>query len=334
MSAKTAETNSGNMREQFAHAKNFIEQHNNFLLATHERTDGDDCGSMLAMAETLNNMGKQATAAAKYGVPDNLLFLPNHQIVNAQIPTDTTGNGYDAVILFGCGRINRVGFEEIINTKLPILNIDHHPDNQMFGKTNMVDPDKSSVAELVYDFFKFIGTKITPSIAKCILTGMFTDTGSFMHSNTKPSTLMAAGELMKLGARIDQIYESTYQNKDLPSLRAWARAIENTKVIKNGKIAVSVVTQSDLNELGPLPRNVFEGFAETLNKIPGIKFALFLRQEGEIVKGSLRSEENKNMDVSFLAHLLGGGGHKLASGFEIPGKIIADQETGWRIQTT
>lgn len=333
MNAKIKEMNSNNTLQTFSKVSEFINQHNNFLLATHERTDGDDCGSMLAMAEMLNNIGKTTTAVAKYGVPDNLMFLPNHKLVNDEVPKKSGSKNYDAVILFGCGRISRVGFEEIINTKLPILNIDHHPDNQMFGAINMVEPDKSSVAELVYDFLTFLGAKITPSISKCILTGMFTDTGSFMHSNTKPSTLIAAGELMKHGARIDKIYEATYQNKDLPSLRAWARAIENTQVIKNGKVAVSVITQDDLDELGQLPKNVFEGFAETLNKIPGIKFALFLRQDGKVVKGSLRSEENKDMDVSFLAHLLGGGGHKLASGFEIQGKIIKDPQTGWRIQT-
>ena len=42
-----------------------------------------------------------------------------------------------------------------------ILNIDHHPDNTGFGHVNVVDPKKSSVAELVYDFFNFNGWPIT-----------------------------------------------------------------------------------------------------------------------------------------------------------------------------
>ncbi len=320
------------MQQEFEKAKQFIENNGRFLMATHPRTDGDDCGSMLAFSIVLKQMGKQTTTTAKFGMPASLDFLPNHQQVLDHPPMPVNSENYDAIILFGCSNKPRVGFEEIISSNLPVLNIDHHPDNLLFGDVNLVDTAKSSVAELSYDFFKFIGIQFDRDIAKCLLTGMFTDTGSFMHSNTKPSTLIAAGELMKYGARIDQIYESTYKNKNLAALKAWAKAIENTKVVKKGHIAISVITQEDLEQLGNVPANTFDGFVETLNSIPGTKFAMFLRQEGKIVKGSLRSEENKNMDVSFLAHLLGGGGHKLSSGFEIQGKIIKDPETGWRIQ--
>jgi nanoRNase/pAp phosphatase (c-di-AMP/oligoRNAs hydrolase) len=49
-----------------------------------------------------------------------------------------------------------------------------------------------------------------------------------------------------------------------------------------------------------------------------------------MVKGSLRSEEYKDVDVSIIASEFGGGGHKLASGFEMKGKIV-EVENGWRI---
>lgn len=315
----------------FETAKQFITSKNCFLMASHSRTDGDDGGSMIAMSIALESMGKKTTLVADGGVPAGLQFLPRQNTILSELPNKATSENYDGVILFGCGRKTRVGFEEIINSNLPVLNIDHHPDNQMYGTVNLVDPQKSSVAELVYDFFKYMQTDFNSDIAKCLLTGMFTDTGSFMHSNTQPSTLIAAGELMKYGARIDKIYESTYQSKDLVSLKAWAKAIENTRLLNDNKVAISVMTQEDLDNLGEVSSSAFEGFVETLNKIPGIKFALFLRQDGDQVKGSLRSEENKNVDVSFLAHLFGGGGHKLASGFEIPGKITKQKDGSWKI---
>ncbi len=316
----------------FEEAKQFLEHKNHFLMASHSRTDGDDGGSMLAVAMVLETMGKKTTLVADGGVPSGLQFLPKQNLILSELPNPVTKEFYDGIILFGCGKKARTGLEGIIDSGLPILNIDHHPDNQMYGTVNLVDPQKSSVAELVYDFFKYLKIQFNSDIAKCLLTGMFTDTGSFMHSNTQPSTLIAAGELMKYGARIDKIYESTYQNKDLTALKAWAKAIENTKLLNDDKVAISVITQEDLDNLGEVSSSTFEGFVETLNKIPGIKFALFLRQDGNQVKGSLRSEENKNMDVSFLAHLFGGGGHKLASGFEIPGQIIKQEDGSWKIE--
>jgi bifunctional oligoribonuclease and PAP phosphatase NrnA len=65
--------------------------------------------------------------------------------------------------------------------------------------------------------------------------------------------------------------------------------------------------------------------------VPGTKFSLVLSERDKgIIKGSLRSEEYKGVDVSQIAHLFGGGGHKLASGFEVKGKII-ETPTGWEI---
>jgi len=137
---------------------------------------------------------------------------------------------------------------------------------------------------------------------------------------------------MKYGARIDKIHEFTFQNKDIRGLKAWGVALENTRLAQNGQIAISVMTKEDLDKLGDLPSDTFAGFVETLNKIPGTRFAMFLRQEGDEIKGSMRSEENKEMDVSFLAKLLGGGGHKLAAGFELKGQLKRLPDGGWRIE--
>jgi phosphoesterase RecJ-like protein len=321
-----------NNQEAFEAAKKFIFTYKRFILASHARTDGDDGGSMLAITSVLQAMGKKAAPTAVGGVPLNLQFLPKQNEILEELPNPATTEFYDAIILFGCNNIKRTGSDKLINSTLPILNIDHHHDNLKFGTVNLVDSDKSSVAELVFDFIKFLEVEITPDISKCLLTGIFTDTGSFMHANTKASTLEAAGELMKYGARIDKIHEFTYQNKDIRGLKAWAVALENTRLAKDNEIAVSIMTAEDLEKLGDIPADTFGGFTETLNKIPGTRFAMFLRQDGNKIKGSIRSEEHKEMDVSFLAKLLGGGGHKLAAGFEIEGKLVQLPNGGWKIE--
>ena len=153
-----------------------------------------------------------------------------------------------------------------------------------------------------------------------------------MHSNTTPETLHAAAELMSYGARIDKIYDFTYKNKNLKAIQAWGKAFENARIDKNNRAAISVITQEDLEQLGNPSSDVFSGVVENLNTIPGTRFALFLRQEGGIVKGSMRSEENKGTDVSLIAKALGGGGHKLSAGFEIPGKLVRLPNGGWKIE--
>ena len=315
--------------EIFKISESFIMSHHRFLLASHARTDGDDCGSMLAMVQYLDSLGKQAAPMALGGVPGSLQFLPEHQRVLEDVPK---GEEFDAVILFGCNTKERTKIPALIESSLPVLNIDHHKDNKLYGSVNLVDGSKSSVAELVFEFLKFVKAKITSEIARCLLTGIFTDTGSFMHSNTEASTLKAAAELMSYGARIEKIHHHTYKSKDLKSLKAWALALENTFVDPIHHIAISALTSEDMEKLGPIPEDTFNGFTETLNTIPGTKFAIFIKQEGDMIKGSLRSEEHKKVDVSYLAHLLGGGGHKLAAGFSVKGKIVKHGKS-WKIDT-
>ena len=92
------------------------------------------------------------------------------------------------------------------------------------------------------------------------------------------------------------------------------------------------MTESDLTEFKNLPQSAFEGLAETLNTVPEAKFAMFLRQDGNVIKGSLRSDEYKNTDVALIAKNFGGGGHKLAAGFSVAGKLVKEKSGEWKVQ--
>ncbi len=280
------------------------------------------------MAKQLKTMGKQVTCAIKKSVPPQLQFLPGSEAIIDDIET----SGYDLLITFGCSSKDRCGSQKIISLPIKVINIDHHPDNKYFGHINIVDSKKSSVAELIYDFFNHHKWQIDKDVATCLLTGIITDTGSFMHSNTQSSTLKAAAELMKKGALTDKIIRHTYKNKSPKILKAWGKAMENSHYDSQRKIIYSVITDEDLQEIGQLPPAAFEGFVETLNTVPEAKFALFVRQDGNVIKGSLRSDVFKNVDVSEIAKYFGGGGHKLAAGFSLIGKLIKNEHGQWKVQ--
>jgi phosphoesterase RecJ-like protein len=320
------------MNKEFLQAKQLIDRSQNVLLTMHERMDGDDGGALLAMGNQLEKMGKNVTYAIKKGVPPNLSFLPGAK----KITDDISHGNFDLIITFGCSELSRTGSEKILNLKskvlnLQILNFDHHPDNTNFGHVNVVDSKKSSVAELVYDFFNFNKWPITKDVATCLLTGIITDTGGFMHSNTQSSTLTAAGQLLRKGAQSHKIIKQAYKSKSPQILKAWGRAMENSYYDEKNKIIYSVMTEKDLAEFKSLPQAAFEGFVETLNTMPEAKFAMFLRQDGGVIKGSLRSDTFKNIDVSKIAHIFGGGGHKLAAGFSVAGKLMRDDAGKWKV---
>lgn len=313
---------------QFQKAKNLLEQANSILLTTHERTDGDDLGSVLALANYLKSVGKKVSVVISGGVPSQLQYLPMSQIVVEQLPLDRK---FDVLVISGCSVKGRVGHEEILKLTTPVINLDHHIDNSMYGDVNVVDGTKSSVAELTYDFLKFVEWEINHEMAVCLLTGIVTDTGIFMHANTEASTLSAAAELMEKGARVGTITKHTYQGKDLASLKAWAHVISNAHYDASKKMIYSIITSDELETLGNPPLSAFEGLVETLNKVPEAKFAMFLKQDKDMIKGSLRSEEHKGVDVQAIAKSLGGGGHKLAAGFSIYGHLARNENGKWEV---
>jgi phosphoesterase RecJ-like protein len=303
-----------------------IKKSEKIFLTTHEGTDGDDLGSLLALKFFLTQIGKQAESAVKGGVPNNLVFLPG----SSQVKDHFEEKDFDLIIIFGCNKLERTGFGQLKKQTASMINFDHHPDNSNFATINIVDAKTSAVAELVYYFLKFADAEINKEIATVLLTGIFTDTGGFKHSNTTAEALEVAAELLKKGARIDKIALQTMGRKRPTAIRAWAKGLENARFDPEKRMVFSVLAEDDLKEIGASDEDL-DGFVELLNNMPQARFALLLRQDGEVVKGSLRSEPHKKVDVSKIARSFGGGGHKLASGFKLKGKIT--QKNGiWRIE--
>ena len=316
-----------NLLTQFASARQLIAEHQRFLVVSHEYTDGDDLGGMLALARFLEAEGKTVARIAFAGVPENLLFLPGHSEVAGGLPGDF--ESYDVLITIGCGTIERAGLPALQAWKKSILNIDHHHDTKMFGTVNVWDETRAANCELLYLMLKDWQAVIDKATALCLLTGIFTDTGGFRHANVTSDTLEIAADLLRRGARLDLISRFTLSRKDLPKLRMWAMALENAHFDEKRQVVYTVVTTEDLAQAGAKEEDL-EGVAELLNTIPEAKFSMLLKQRGEDVKGSLRSEPHKGVDVSEIARAFGGGGHKLAAGFKFKGKIEKTID-GWKI---
>lgn len=314
-------------KTQFAKAHDLINAGERFILISHEYTDGDDLGSVLALGRVLENMGKQVWSMALGGVPENLLFLPGHSDVHDKLPQNLAD--YDVLVTLGCGVLPRTGFAELGTWQKPILNIDHHHDTQMFGTVNVWDETRAANCELVYVMLKAWGVEIDKAMALCLLTGIFTDTGGFRHANVTAATLEIAAELLRRGARLDLISRFISSQKDLPKLRVWAMALDNARFDENRRVVYTVVTAEDLQKAEASEEDL-EGVVELLNTIPEAKFSMLLKQRGAEVKGSLRSEPYKGVDVSEIARSFGGGGHRLAAGFKFKG-TIEKTESGWKI---
>jgi phosphoesterase RecJ-like protein len=309
-------------------ALRLITQSQRIFLTTHENTDGDDLGSLLAMRGAMLALNKDVMASVNKGVPDYLKFLPGSDQVGDKLEKAD----FDLLITFGCNSIARTGLDALQKFEGPKINIDHHPDNKLFGTINIVEPTTSAVAELMYYFFETCELPIDKDMATCLLTGIFTDTGGFRHSNTSADTLNVASELMARGARVGKISQMIVGHNNPKTHKIWVRALENTRFDAAKGMVFAVLTEQDFIETKTAPDDLAE-FVSFLSALPQAKFAMVLKQDGDVVRGSLRSEPDRNINVNKIAATFGGGGHKLASGFKIKGRLVKEGR-GWKIVET
>lgn len=314
-------------QEKSVQAKKLLQNSSRVIIFSHEFTDGDDLGSILALARVIERWDKKVVRVAKGGVPDNLLFLPGQSEVVEDLPVDYLT--FDLLVTLGCGVMDRTGFSKLSEWTKPILNIDHHSDSTQFGSVNIWNEKAAANCEIVYDLITEWQEEIDKAIAMNLLTGIFTDTGGFRHANVTAKTFEIAAELLRRGANLDLISRFTFSQNDLPKLRAWALAIENARFDPERHMVYTVITDQELRRAEAQEEDL-DGVVELLNTIPDAKFSMLLKQRGNEVKGSLRSEPDKGVDVAEIARAFGGGGHKLAAGFKFKGTIEKTQE-GWKI---
>lgn len=298
------------------------------LIGTHQHPDGDALGSTLALMHALRLQGKEVTAYIPDAAPDFFSFLPG---IVELTTTKPDVKSFDAVVVLDYTQLYRTNLEAEVKVHPNTICIDHHYDNLKETKLNVIVPEAAATAQILFDLFETTGVAITKDMATCLLTGIFTDTGSFMHDSTTPEILEIAAKLMSKGARLSHIAHETYQRKDLPSLRIWGRALSRIMLNQETGAAVAVITYDDLQECHATLDDL-SGVVNMLNALPDTKYAMLLTEfEPGQIKGSLRSEPHKQTDVSLLAKRMGGGGHKLAAGFEVPGHLILENGK-WRIQ--
>ncbi|MEX1112331.1 MAG: bifunctional oligoribonuclease/PAP phosphatase NrnA [Candidatus Andersenbacteria bacterium] len=297
------------------------------MVAAHARPDGDALGSVLSLYHCLRELGKDVTVYIPDPAPDFFAFLPGLTAITHTKP-DTSA--FDLLIITDCTSAARANLTEEIAAHPNSINIDHHHGNAQEGTINVVVPEAAATTYILFELFQSLNWPITKDVATSLLTGIFTDTGSFMHDSVTPELLEIAAILMNKGARLSHIAHETYQKKELPGLKIWGRVLSGITIDSKIGAAVSIVTQQDLEECKATLDDL-EGVVSMINTLPDTKFAMLLVQmEPGMIKGSLRSEPHKGVDVSKLAKKLGGGGHKLASGFEIEGDIVRQSDT-WRV---
>ncbi len=311
------------MNDLYQQAKKEFLKADKVLLISHRKPDADTLGANIAISMWLKRLGKEVTLAC-CDKPANVFdFLPDV----SKFVTEFNLKDFDLMLVADAGASYMTDFhlkyENIFNYGIPVINIDHHASNDNYGTINIVEPGSASTTLIVYRMFKEFGVEIDEKMALCLLSGIYGDTGSFMHSNTSMEVLLAASDLMKSGAKLASINKFLFGNKSVSALRLWGRVLENLK-ITDENVAISVVRENDYVETSSYPEQL-SGVVDYLNMVPGIKFSVLINEDRKgHVKGSFRTK-NDDVDLSKITQAFGGGGHPKAAGFSLNGRLVKDE---------
>jgi phosphoesterase RecJ-like protein len=287
-----------------------------FLLTTHENPDGDALGSLLATHRILEALGKDSVmflAAKEFPLPVEYRFLPLEEVFH-EPPADIA----DRVVIFlDCGNIDRMPVDFLQNGDNKVINVDHHHDNTRFGTVNLVDVNASCTAEIIYDLSGLLDVQLTPEIANALYVGLVTDTGKFMYENTDARSHRMAAGLIEAGVQVNEVYRRLYEHAPIEKLRLLARALEGVTLRDDGRLAVTYISTEDYAATGA-SEALTEGIIDHLRTIDGTVVSAVVRDQPDndraARKVSMRSTDGQ-IDVSAIARVHGGGGHRRAAGF-------------------
>ena len=287
------------------------------LLTTHLRPDGDAMGSLCGLMLILREQGFSVDAVKPDQIPDyEQEFLPADGLRNE---TEVKLTDYDLLIALDASRRDRISAQFAASGEklpMPMLVIDHHPDNPNYGDWNCIVPDASATAEAVAQLAFKAAWRVSPEAATHLLIGILTDSGSFRFRNTSPAALRTAAALMEAGGDYDRVINACFFSKPENMARFEADLLCNhLRKAFGGKFLYTFMSPELLKKYRIDLRNT-EQVIEVLRAINGPTVVATVRVESGGFKCSLRSKD-PHCSVGRIARGIGGGGHELAAGCTI-----------------
>lgn len=301
----------------------FIRSHDHFLVCSHVFPDGDNMGSVLALAEIFRTLGKSSATYIQGPIPFLYRWMPGFENIDNEIPIALSRLGNPGIkptlVIVDSGDLSRPGdhFGKWLKIQDPleIANIDHHVSNTYFGTLNWVAPDYSSVGEMLFELIDALGLDLTETIAQNLFVSIYTDTGKFSFSNTTARSLDYAARLVSAGAKPFLAFRNIYASRSLESFHLEALGLNTLDSFMDGKGCYFYVDQEMLRKTGTTFDDT-EGFIDTVRTLRDFIIVIFFKEVGHNdIRVSVRARPP--IDASVLNSLFGGGGHPRAAGCRI-----------------
>lgn len=310
-------------RTQINRALKFIDRAENILVISHAVPDGDAIGSIIAFGAMLEALGKTPILVNKDGCPGNLLFLPGSEKVTkpGEIPAGSPQP--DLCFILDTAVRHRIGneSEEIIPAGIPVINIDHHVSNPLYGDTAIVETTAAACGQIIFHLGEILGETYGKNLFSmdtftAIHTAISTDTGCFRYGNTNKACHAITAAMMAAGLDTNELNNQLYGGNPLRRVMILREALDTMSLHHKNRIGTMSLNLAAQKKT-KMQAGDHIGLIQTIRDIDTVQVAILFQSLGEnSTRVSMRSKED-SIDVNALASTMGGGGHKQAAGIKI-----------------
>ena len=307
--------------------KRMLDESRSTVIVTHMRPDGDAVGSCIAAHSFIKACGKQSTIVLPHNCPANIDFLiegisEKELLTYESKPKESSAaiEKADLVICLDFNAFHRTDHLESVlaSSHARKVLIDHHlnPDRECFSLV-FSETEVSSASELLFHILMRMpeiegdAGRLPKRAAEALMTGMTTDTNNFGNS-VYPSTLQMASALLAAGTDRDRILSMLYNRFSEMRLRLMGHMMKDLLKITDDGVAYIILDSSTQKEYH-IGEGDTEGFVNMPLSIDKVKMSIFLKEDEDRLRVSIRSK--KGISANRCARqYFNGGGHENAAG--------------------
>lgn len=289
--------------------KSRIQEAQRILITTHEYPDADGIGSEISLCLALRELGKDSYCINEEPLLDRYQYLDEDRVVHGLKNFQQKYPDFKPhlIIVVDTNTKNRVGtnLEKYIGDN-KVLYIDHHPCRGRDLSDHCIDVTAAATGQLVGEMIESLGVKFTKKIALPIYTSIIIDTSSFRYPTVSADTHKLVSKLMDTGINPPEAYNGIYGTKRVHHMHLLSRILSTAATNQDETVAWMLLRKEDIDNFASDVEDT-HAFINNLLVLNNIKVACMFRDDGDLIKVSLRS--SGEYDVGMIAQALGGGGH-------------------------
>ena len=307
--------------QELSEVTQLLSSNKKMVIITHYNPDGDAIGSSLGLKHFLKTQGLESEVIVPNDFPKFLKWMPEARKITVgeykrKQAAEAIANA-DVIFCLDFNSASRIGIlgDWLTKAKAVKILIDHHQQPDTFDYVYS-DVSIPATSQMVYHLIEALDKEnaINEDIARCLYTGIMTDTGGFRFRSTSATTHRIIAKLIEKGADPAEITSNTWDTNTVSRLKLLSLILGRIELVKEGKVAILWLKREELIALG-FEKGDTEGFVNYGLSIAGTQMSAFFMEDlyEDFVKISFRSKAHVDTN-KFSRKYFNGGGHINASG--------------------